>query len=450
MTQPKVAIDVRKKLGMSGGVSSFIADLLCSLGRLRDGSEAYTVIVDSQAQLEVLKPLIGPNQRLVIKTEPANRGGHLRAGEIRFAVVLKRALGPLLPAARYLQRLLSVPGVWPQVPISDGFYESLGCDVLHITTQDFVLCALPTIYNPHDLQHLHYPQFFTPDDIAWRETVYPAGCRLANTVVVGSQWIKDDVIRQYRIDPDKVQVIPEAPSTQRAAAPKPEFVASVQEKYRLPRPFAMYPAVTWPHKNHIRLLEALAYLRDSRGLVVNLVCAGSRQEFWPEIEKRIDQLNLGAQVKSLGFIPEEDLRAVYRLSQFLVMPSLFEAISLPVFDAWAEGVPVVCSSATALPDQVRDAAVLFDPHSVESIGEAIGRVSTSVELQQKLRERGAKRVMDFSWERTAKAYRAVYRRAAHWPLTDEDRWLLSWDWIRAPERGIGDRLPREERTGVRC
>jgi glycosyltransferase involved in cell wall biosynthesis len=257
-------------------------------------------------------------------------------------------------------------------------------------------------------------------------------------VVVGSQWIKDDVIRQYRISPEKIQVIPEAPPTQWPPAPGSELLATVQHKYQLKQPFALYPAVTWPHKNHLRLLEALAHLRDVYGLTLSLVCTGARQDFWPRIEKHIGELNLGSQVKFLGFLPEEELRAVYRLSQFLVMPSLFEAISLPVFDAWAEGIPVICSNATALPEQVQDAAELFDPHSVEAIADAMAKVATNAELQQKLRERGAQRVKDFQWERTARAYRAVYRRAAHFPLTEEDHQLLTWNWLQIPQR------PREE------
>jgi glycosyltransferase involved in cell wall biosynthesis len=340
----------------------------------------------------------------------------------------------LLPTVRRLQHLLSVPRYWPEVPLSDGFYESLGCDLVHFATQNFVLCAAPTIYNPHDLQHLHYPQFWTPADIAWRETMYPAGCRFARTVVVGSQWVKDDVVHQYQISPEKVQVIPEAPPTQWPPAPTAEFLTTVQHKYQLKQPFALYPAVTWPHKNHLRLLDALASLRDTWGLTLHLVCTGARQDFWPQIARRIDELNLGPQVTFLGFIPEAELRAVYRLAQCLVMPSLFEAISLPIFDAWAEGVPVICSHATALPEQVQDAAVLFDPHSVEAMAHAIAKVATSVEIQHRLKERGTQRVKDFNWERTAKAYRAVYRRAAQVALTEEDRWLLSWDWIRAPHK----------------
>jgi glycosyltransferase involved in cell wall biosynthesis len=428
-----VAIDAQTMPGSTGGVASFIANLIHALGQLCDDSATYTIIVKSPQQRNWLKPFLSPNQHVVIKTEPAKP-------RATFPDLLKGALGPLLPAARYIQRLISAPRHWPEVPLSDGFYESLACDVVHIATQNFVLCSLPTIYNPHDLQHLHYPQFWTPFDIAWRETIYPAGCHCAHTVVVGSQWVKNDVIQQYRISSEKIQVIPEAPPTQWAPAPGPELLATVQNKYQLKPPFALYPAVTWAHKNHLRLLEALAYLRDAHGLTIHLVCTGSRQDFWPQLERRIDDLSLWPQVKFLGFIPEAELRAVYRLSQFLVMPSLFEAISLPIFDAWAEGVPVICSNVTVFPEQVQDAAVLFDPHSVESIANAIAEVATSVEVQQRLRNRGSQRVKDFSWERTAKAYRAVYRRAAHVPLTDEDRWLLNWDWIRAPHRKREDCL----------
>ena len=434
----RVAIDSAQVLpSKNGGVAPFVASLVRALGQLNDGSENYTIIINSQQQREWLKPSLGPNQQFAIIDSQANHRGHSQKnnGAMTFPGLLKRALRPMLPAARYIQRLVSVPRYWPEVPLSDGFHEGLGCDVIHFATQKFILCSLPTIYNPHDLQHLHYPQFWTPYDIAWRETVYPAGCRFAHTVVVGSEWVKDDVVRQYRISPEKVQVIPEGPPLQFHSEPLPEFLAQVKNTYRLDQPFALYPAVTWPHKNHIRLFEALARLRDNSGLTIRLVCTGARHEdFWPHITRCLDEHKLWSQVKFLGFIPEEDLRAVHHLSQFLVMPSLFEAISLPIFDAWTEGVPVVCSDATVLPDQVLDTAVLFDPHSVESIANAIAKVATDEELREKLRRRGTRRVKDFDWERTAKCYRAVYRRAAGRTLTEEDRWLLTWDWMRDPHR----------------
>jgi glycosyltransferase involved in cell wall biosynthesis len=435
--QLKVAINVQVTPGTTGGVAQFIASLIKALGQLIDGSETYTIIVQSQQELDWLKAYTGPNQRFVLKPRSSSKYGRTADKGLRtFSGLVKSAVRP---AAEYVQRFLSVPDprCWPEVPLSDGFYESLGCHVIHIPTQSFVLCALPTIYNPHDLQHLHWPQFFTPSTLARRETIYPAGCHFANTVAVGAHWIKDDIVRQYRIDADKIQVIPLASPTEAYQTPSQDYLSTVKSKYHLEQPFALYPAVTWPHKNHIRLLEALAHLRDTRNLAIPLVCTGSRYEdFWPSVERRVEELKLRSQVKFLGFVSEDDLRALYHLSQFLMLPTLYEADSFPIYEAWLDGLPVACSNVTALPEQVMDAALLFDPISVESISSALAKMATDNELRKELRKRGYQRVKDFDWERTAKAYRAVYRRAGNFPLTEEDRSLLAWDWMREPHRKL--------------
>jgi glycosyltransferase involved in cell wall biosynthesis len=432
----KIAIYSPVMPGTAGGIAQFIAGLVHALGQLSDGSETYSIIVSSQQQLDWLEPFAGANQGFVLKTsDRENTYVKVANGRVTFPYLVKRVLGPLVPAARSLQKLISPARYWPEVPLSDGFYESLGCDVIHFPMQGFVLCAMPSVYNPHDLQHLHFPQFFRPGEIAERETIYSAGCRFAHTVAVGSHWAKQDVVRQYRISPEKIQVIPEGAPTQFCADPSQDFLSEVKSKYQVKQPFALYPAVTWPHKNHIRLMEALAYLRDIRGLKIRLVCTGSRHdEFWPYLERRINDLTLQSQVQFLGFVPEEDLRALYRLSQFLVEPSLFEASSLPIFEAWFEGVPVVCSDRTALPEQVLDAALLFNPESKENIAAALEKMVTNSDLRRELRQSGFRRLKDFDWTRTAKAYRAIYRRAAGRTLTEEDRWLLTSDWMRNPER----------------
>src|SRR5882724_3856087 len=401
----RVAIDVSILPGSVGGVAPATLALLNALGRLQDGPEVYTVIVRNPDQLEWLKPFSGPNQRFVVRTSYNKRW--------TFARCVKCLLGPFLPVAHYLQWLINFQRDWPDVPLSDGFYENLGCDVIHFPTQAFVLCALPSIYNPHDLQHLQYPQFFTPVDIAHRERIYPTACHLSHTVVVGSQWVKDDIIRRYQLSPDKIQVIPLGPPTQSYIEPTAEHLRVIKTKYQLDEGFAFYPAVTWPHKNHLRLLEALALLRDDHGLTIPLVCTGSRYElFWPRIQEAVDKLRLSSQVRFLGFVPDVDLRALYRLAQFLIIPSLYEADSCPVYEAWLEGLPVACSNVTGFPDQVIDAALLFDPFDVGSIANALARVASDEGLRCDLQQRGYRRAGDFDWERTAKAYRAVYRRAA--------------------------------------
>lgn len=426
-----VAIDAEILPGKgSGGVEQVMIGLIRALGQLKDGGEEY-VIIGPRQDPEWLRPYIGPNERIV----PGSRTPQHHS---------MRFLGPLRPVAqrvynsRRLHRLsahlLGLGKIWVGVPVSDGFYERLGCDVVHFPYQGFVSCALPMIYNPHDLQHLHYPQFFTPSQIARRETVYRAGCHRAHTVAVASQWVKQDILQHYHVNPNKIQVIPWAPPTQAYPEPNADTLDVAWEKYQLRDPFVLYPSMTWAHKNHIRLLEALALLRDRNGLRVRLVCTGHKNDFWRHIEKRLVELELEDQVSFLGMVPPQDLRALYRLARFVVIPSLFEAASGPLFEAWQDDTPVACSTVTSLPEQAGDAALLFDPLSVEAIADAVAKMATDDDLLSDLRRRGRGRLRDFSWDRTAKAYRAVYHRAAGVPLSEEDRWLLNWDWMREPQR----------------
>lgn len=416
----RVALDVRALPGVSGGIAQAVASLVQALGRLGDGPEQYTIVADSTKQYEWLHPLIAANQRLVVRTE---------SGKDRWLRSVK-------PAIRFVQNAFTLPRYWPEVQISDGFYESLGCDLIHFPTQNFRVCALPAVYNPIDLQHLHYPQFFDANEIAQRETIYRTGCQLARALIVNSQWIKDDVVREYRVDPGKIHVIAEAPSTGASVDPSAELMAALKAKYGLHDRFVFYPSATWPHKNHLRLFEALAYLRDERGQRLQLVCTGSSYEpFRPSIEGAIRDLSLASQVAFLGYVSQEELRGLYRLAGCLVLPSLFEANSLPIFEAWLEGTPVACSNATGLPEQVEDAAILFDPHDPVSIANALATVVADPAVHARLRARGHRRLQAFDWERTARAYRSVYRRVAGRASSDADLSLLTPP-VRATEARV--------------
>jgi glycosyltransferase involved in cell wall biosynthesis len=434
--RPHIGLFTRAIPGSIGGVAQATQGLIHALGKLTDGDEQYSIIVTSTAQAEWLTPHFGPNQRIVVHQSFGATGSYYAGGRQHVLTRFRQnVLSPLLPAIRWVQKTLSPPRNWPEIPISDGFIEALGCDVIHFSSQWFMLCNVPSVYTPHDLQHLLYPQYFSQSELVSREVIFPAGCRFAHTVIAGTQWVKEDIARRYRIDDEKIQVIPWAASTQFCEPPSAGDLADVAARYRLETPFVIFPANTWPHKNHVRLLEAIAHLRETRGLIVKLVCTGAMlPEYWPRIEARIEELNLGSQVKFLGFVSEKDLRALYRLAHCLVMPTLYEADSNPIHEAWYEDLPVASSNVTALPDQVKDAGVLFDPRDINAMANAIARLMTDDALRDDLRQRGRRRMGDFDWERTAKAYRAVYRRAADYPLTEEDRWLLQWDWLRDPHR----------------
>ena len=431
----RIAINIDVLPGEAGGTAQSTQGLVNSLGQL-DGPEQFVLCAQTPEQAEWIAKHRGPNQKIVVRSsrlvrsETVTFDGHAPKGARQR---LKATLRPFVRRIRWMTGRL-IPQ-HPTVPLSDGYFESLDCDVLHFPTQPFVLCAIPTIYNPHDLQHLHYPQFWPPEELLRRETVYRAACNISNTVVVGSEWIKQDVIRHYRVHPDKVQIIPWAPPTAHYPQIDQAQIDEAERRLALPATYAFYPAISWPHKNHLRLLEALAELRDQRGLVVSLVCTGAKFEsHWPKVERRMKELRLESQVRFLGFISERDLRVTYRRAQFLIFPSLFEADSCPIHEAWSEGLPVASSNHTALPDQVGDAGLMFDAVDVSAIANAVQKMATDPNLRRDLVERGHRRVKDFDWTRTAKAYRAVYRRVAGLTLNEEDRWLLEWDWMREPNK----------------
>lgn len=417
----------------SGGISSVLAGLIKALSGL-EGEETY-VIIGTPDNREWLQQFMGDNQELVIRPEPVKEKVPLP----KKRSLLQRALTPIArPLIRGLRKEILPPPpppppepLWPEVPVSDGFWESLGCNVIHFPYQYHEVCAVQTVYNPHDLQHLHFPQYFSAREIARRETIYPAGCHFANTIAVASEWIKQDIVKQYAIHPDKIQVIPWAAPTQAYNPPSAEDIAEVRRKYKLDSKFAFYPAMTWEHKNHLRLIQAYQAACHESGLDLKIICTGKQHDpYWSRIKAILEKEGLAEKIKFIGLVSEKDLRALYNLALFVVVPTLFEAASGPVFEAWYEGTPVACSSVTSLPEQVADAALLFDPYSIDAIKDALVSMSQNKGLREDMILKGERRLQDFNWEQTAKAYRALYRRAAGMNITEDDVQLLAWDWMR--------------------
>jgi glycosyltransferase involved in cell wall biosynthesis len=414
----RIAINAQLQPKMGpGGVESVLIGLLNALGSLTDGNEEYVVIgpIDDP---EWLRPYLGPNQ-ILYQWSRVSSARHRLYSKL---IGVKRLLGPLWSIARGIKRISSgLQGSSPKIPVSQGFYESLGCDVIHFPYQEYTVSGIPSVFNPHDLQHVHYPQFFSAKQIATREILYRGGCQDAQCVVVASQWVKDDLVQHYGIEPEKIQIIPWAPPTAAYRNATSADLKRIKQIYGLPSSFGFYPSMIWEHKNHLRLVEAIAILRDRDGIRVNFVFTGHKDGFWPTVELRIRELHLEEQIHFVGIVPDVELKALYALTQFVFIPSLFEAASAPMFEAWEAGAPVASSTVTSLPDQAGNAALLFDPHSVESITVALKRIATESSLREELIQKGTLRLKSFSWERTAKMYRAVYRRAAKRTLSTEDR-----------------------------
>ena len=412
----RVCIDARLT-DTSGGVQQLVIGLAHGLSQLDDGPEEYLFLA-RQGEDEWLRPHIaGASRFMSLPPRPAPRLWRRLAREAR------RQLNAAAPGARSLLGKLPARLFQPRGPQpSDGTIERAGVDIMHFTAQTGAfLTEVSSIYHPHDLQHLHLPQFFSPRERRDRELTYRTFCRQARMVAVSSAWTKRDVIEQYGLPEEKVQVVPLAPPLAAYPIPTEGDLLAARTRLTLPEAFLLYPAQTWAHKNHLGLLEALAALLRGHGIAAPLVCCGQQNSFFPTIERRVRALGLQDQVRFVGFVSPVELQSLSRLCRAVVVPTKFEAGSFPMWEAFLAGAPVACSTVTSLPEQAGDAALLFDADRPEEMAGAIARLWTDPALRAQFAARGRERVAHFTWDRTARVFRAHYRRIAGRPLTDEDR-----------------------------
>jgi glycosyltransferase involved in cell wall biosynthesis len=253
----------------------------------------------------------------------------------------------------------------------------------------------PFVCTLHDVQERYYPHYFSGIHRAWRKFVHGRLVSKAARVICESEFVRQDIIGFFQARAEQVSVIPAPPI--RSNAPTDGQLDEVREKFLLPDQYFLYPSQFWPHKNHLRLVDAFARLACDFPNC-QLILTGIPRDEFGRVFKRVRELGLGSRIRHVGYVEQEDLPALYKLATALVMPSLFESISIPVLEAFQYGTPVCAASVVALPEQVGDAGLLFDPMSVESIAEAMRTLISDPELCMRLRQKGKERVEEMTYE----------------------------------------------------
>ena len=409
----RVCIDARIESGVYGGVEQVTIGLAGALARLGDGDEEY-VFLTHRGKDDWLRPYLGGRSRVLHVGEPPAWPSW------KFRV--RTALGGRVP---FVRPSLLPPDPVPDVWVSEGTIEVAGMDVVHFPNQMAFLTQVPSIYHPHDLQHLHLPELFEPRFIELRETFYRAYCEQAAVVVMLTHWGKRDIVEHYGLPEEKVAVIGAGSALSEYPAPSERDLEALRARLSLPDRFLLYPGQTWPHKNHVRLLEAIALIRDKEGIEVPVVCPGQHHpDNHPVVAERAQELRLDRLVSFPGFISVTELRGLYELCRGLVFPSRFEGFGLPLCEAFEAGVPVASSTATCLPEVAGDAALSFDPEDTVGMAQAIRALWSDEPVREDLIAKGRLRAQHYSWDRSARMFRAHYRRLGNRPLTGEDLKLL--------------------------
>ena len=256
----------------------------------------------------------------------------------------------------------------------------------------------PFVFTLHDMQERYYPDFFSRYERVIRWLNNRTLAKSATKIICESYFVKNDIVKFTQVNEDKINIIQSPPPEEflNYKFDKNNFEI-VRQKYNLPQKYILYPAQCWFHKNHIKLVEALDLVQKKCDDVY-LILTGSQQNNYNNLIKRIDELGLNKKVKHLGYIDYEDLPYLYKMSQMLVMPTLFESVSIPIYEAFALEVPVCSSNVVALPEQVGDAGLIFNPHDINDIAEKILMYLKDEDLRKEKAKKGFERVVNFNHE----------------------------------------------------
>lgn len=413
----QVALDARLISGRMGGIEQVVIGMAAGLSKLQGENDDYIFLAYEDADA-FLRPYIGGSCRIVHVPSSPKRGSLQRA--ISYGLNSNRSV----MNSSLAKLLYHVRKIVPRSNMIQDVLEREGIKLIHFLKQAAFPTSIPFIYQPHDLQHRHLPELFSPYELFARENMFRTFLHQAAMVGVTSTWGKNDIINQYNVSTDKVQVVPWAPVIGAYKDPTLVEISNLQTRLVLPQKFLYYPAQTWPHKNHIELFNALSMLK-LQGVVLPLVCTGHLTDHYEILRNYAQQLGIDNQVQFLGFLPPEEMKAMFKLSWCVVIPSRFEAASFPLWESFLSGVPAACSNVTSLPAQAGDAALLFDPLCSEEIAAALLRLWSDESLRRELVSRGKERVSRFSWERVSLMFRAHYRRLSGHELDDVDLSMIS-------------------------
>lgn len=260
----------------------------------------------------------------------------------------------------------------------------------------------PFIMTIHDLQEKHYPKNFSLAQRIWRQATNLMLSRAANGLLCESSYVRDDITRFLGVAASKVSVIPAPPVS--AFVPEHLDAGALQSATAaldLPPQFLFYPAQFFAHKNHIRLVEAFALVLREFPECRLLLTGQPRYEF-TKVMARVRALGLEERVRHLGYVDTPSMAALYARATLVVVPTLFESISIPAYEAFRLGAALCISNVVGLPEQVGDAGVLFDPFSINDMAQKISEALGNEGFRGELIARGKARINAF----TAQSYAA--------------------------------------------
>ncbi len=342
---------------------------------------------------EVHVAYVSPSWEQVLVDYPF-RKKRLTSG--KFGLLLAKLVLALHVPAKFSRLFSSVSN-----PITIQLSQ-LECDLWIFPSQDAIAyqTKLTSVISVHDLMHRYEPSF---PEVSGRGRGIIRERRLRNlvswghTILVDSEVGKQHVIDSYGADPEKIFPLPYVPPSHIFRTPES---SQFDRQYKLPKKFILYPAQFWEHKNHKRLIKAASIVKSAEP-DISLVFTGGKNKSYADIRAFTRVSGMEDSVAFMGHVPDEDMAGFYKRARAMIMPTFFGPTNIPPLEAFVCGCPVAVSNIYGMPDQLGDAALFFDPNSVDEIADVIKRLWKDDHLCRQLIAKGHQETKKWGQEQFA-------------------------------------------------
>jgi glycosyltransferase involved in cell wall biosynthesis len=304
---------------------------------------------------------------------------------------------------------------WEQVLLPRAV-KNYGVDLLHCTSNTAPLnVSVPLVVTLHDIIYLEKWNFtqgtyYQILGNLYRRWNVPSVVRKAKKVLTVSQFEEKRIRDHFGLSKETIETVYNGVGNHFQKITEPAVLASARKKYNLPPNYIFFLGNTDPKKNVEGVLRSLSILRK-RNVQIKLLTLDIDRKFLAALSEKIGDTGVLDMIVFTGYVPNEELPAIYSMAEMFIYPSLRESFGLPVLEAMACETPVITSDTSSMPEVAGDAALLVDPTDPESLVSAIARLLGDENLREALREKGLKRAGEFSWKsnaiKTVRIYEAL-------------------------------------------
>jgi len=330
-----------------------------------------------------------------------------------FKIFLKNRPLEDLPEENKYFRYEVIPGkvFWLQFFLPLHLFKKNDFDV-YFSTAHYLPCCLktPSVVTVHDLSYIFFPQDFLKKDLYKLKNWTKKSVYKATKIIAVSKTTKQDIVKSYEIDPQKITVI------YNGYEKKSSLSETKLKDKNTKHPYILYVGTLQPRKNITTLITAFAKYKQFYP-DFKLVIAGKKGWLYEKIFNLSKKLGLEDEIYFTDYISNNQLIYLYENAFCFVLPSFYEGFGIPPLEAMSFGCPVISSISSSLPEVSGNAALYFDPDDPYDLVEKLKKLKNDPDMRKNLTKKGYERIKLFSWNDCAQKTLSTIKSAVSQPVS---------------------------------